>query len=229
MAIINKEGNGIIVPHLDKTLTFMLPFIDDFSTRDKGGVKKAIDEKNLLRPTTAQTLSLMNLVLQNPEDEHCKGILQKLKRYFLWTSTENLYTSEGIIVYDDIDGKMPSDKKGLLKLLEEGNKAVRFVPYGFKRASQSISEFVKNPYVIAQAGELLEEVIINVANKISNYDSHDVDTLDHIGKEDMKRPTAIDIRSGTGVYAHDALCIGEYPEYDWGSEGGAYGILKPSR
>jgi hypothetical protein len=227
MAIVNPEGNGILVPHLGKTLTFILPFIDDLSTREKGSsVMETIDEKDLLRPTTAQTLSLLNLVLQNPDEEHCKNIIQKLRNYFLWTSTENLYTSKGIIIYDNVDGKMPSDRDGLLKLLEEGNKAVKLVPYGFKRSSQPLSEFVKNPYVIAQAGDLPEEMISNVADKINKYGVHDVDTLDHFGTEDMKRPTSINLSSGTGPYAHAALCIGEYPEYDWGSMGGSFGIVK---
>ena len=77
-----------------------------------------------------------------------------------WTSTKNLWAIGGIIVYDDPEGKMPSEVEPLLKLHKEGNPAVRLVRYGFKTGAHTISDFIKNPFVIAQVGnnDLMERV-----------------------------------------------------------------------
>jgi len=173
----NLKGNGkivlvrteisteIYVSHMGEPLAFSLPI------EEKGDyieVMTQIRGERLSIPTTAQTFSLVNLALQNPDEEHCQDILNKFRRNYFWTSTENLYTPKEIIVYDNVDGTMPFDRESLLKRHKEGDKAVRVVPYGFKTKRQSVNELLKNPYVIAQVGSKdMLEVVKRVVEGVS--------------------------------------------------------------
>ena len=190
------KGNGQLrtgrteldIPHLEEIITFGLPLVGSDNYQKVMG---KISKEGMLRPTTAQTFSLIDLALQNPNEEHCKDILSKLSRNWLWTSTENLYTPNEIIVYDNVDGNMPSGKESLLKRFKDGDKAIRVVPYGFKRESQSVSELAKNPYVIAQVGDkgFAEDVVARVAERISRKEPY-VWALNHTN-EDVKKYTAL--------------------------------------
>jgi len=196
MEIKELNGNGkivvarkeIYVPHLDGVFASSLPMVGPASFKN---VMSAIDEDKGLRPTTAQTFSLVDLALQNPEEEHCKDILSKFKNKWFWTATESLWGNEDVIVYDNVDGKMPFDRKSLIKRYEDGDEAVRIVPYGFKTESQSIAKFIKNPYVIAQVGNKnMIDVVKRVTKRISNIDPY-VSALGSTN-EDVKRYTVLD-------------------------------------
>src|SRR3989344_5527727 len=123
MKIIDLKGNGRLrtergrteldVPHLGKTLTYVLPLIGP--TYHQNAMFK-IDSQNLYRPTTAHVISLVDVALQNLNDPHCADIYDKFRTRYLWTGTEITFFSEGIFVYDDIDGKMPNNSKLLIKL-----------------------------------------------------------------------------------------------------------------
>lgn len=167
------KGNGkivvarteIYVPHLGEVLAFSLPMNgpDYFE-----GVMAVIDKDKGLRPTTAQTLSLVDLALQNIGEEHCKDILNKFRNNWFWTATENLWGKNDVIVYDNVDGKMPSSGKSLRKMHRDGNEAIRIVPYGFETEDQSVAELLKNPYVIAQVGDKdMLDVVKRVAEGIN--------------------------------------------------------------
>lgn len=160
------KGNEINVPHLEEIITFRLPLTGPDYYQN---VMDKISQEGMSRPTTAQTFSLIDLALQNPEEKHCKNIIYKLRNNWLWTSTENLYTPNEIIVYDNADGNMPSDRESLLKRFKDGDKSIRVVPYEFKREFQSVSELVKNPYIIAQVGnkDFAENVVARVAERVS--------------------------------------------------------------
>jgi len=190
------NGNGRIriarteidVPHLNEMMTFGFPLLGpDYYQK----VMSAISDEGMLRPTTSQMFSLIDLAFKNSDEEHCKDIISKLRNNWLWTSTENLYTPKEIIVYDNTDGKMPSDRESLLNMNKNGNKAVRIVPYEFKRESQSISDLVKNPYILAQVGskEFAEDVVARVAEKISK-NKHYVWALNPVDSNE-KRYTAL--------------------------------------
>lgn len=189
------KGNGKIfvarteihVPHLGKVLAFSLPMAGPSYFKNVMG---AIDSDKLLRPTTAQALSLVDLALQNPGEEHCKDILSKFRSNYFWTSTENLWGDNDIIVYDNVDGTMPSDRKSLVKRHKDGDKAVRIVPYGFKTERQSVDELLKNPYVIAQIGNKdMLDVVKRVAEGVSKNKPY-VWALSPT-KADAKRYTAL--------------------------------------
>jgi hypothetical protein len=86
-----------------------------------------------------------------------------------WTSTKNLWTPEGVIVFDDPEGNMPKDEKSLMSLYQQGNPSVRYVKKGFKDDEMSISDFVKNPLIVAQVGnEDLTDLIYQRARAINS-------------------------------------------------------------
>lgn len=172
--VVQDDGKTeIYVPHLGETLAFRLPLSEPhYFIR----VMEEIDSQGLSRPTTAQTLSLVSLALQNRNEEHCKDILSTFRSSGLWTSTENLQGRNDVIVYDNVDGKMSSDRTTLLKLMT-GDKAFRVVPHFFKSEKQSIDQLLKNSYVIAQVGgsEDMLNVIQGVARGVGSrlpYVSH---------------------------------------------------------
>jgi len=167
MVITNLKGGQIKtgrteldVSHLGRTLTYLLPLIGPDYYKNAMG---KIDSQGLYRPTTAEVLSLIDLALQNQEEQHCAEILDKFRKNYLWTATESLSFSEGVLVYDNIDGKMPQTSKGLLELLNAKDKRVRLVSPGFKTGIMPISEFLMNSYTIAQAGEGMIETAERIA------------------------------------------------------------------
>ncbi len=148
-----------------------------------------IDSQDLYRPTTAETLSLVDLALQNPDEQYCAKILKRFKNNYLWTGTESLSFSEGVLVYDNIDGKMPQTSKGLLDLVNAKDERVRLVHSEFERGYMSISKFLKNPYTIAQIGENMIETAERIAKSISKKGAY-VFGLDK-SSSDTKRLTAV--------------------------------------
>jgi|GEM_PF-2678316 len=168
MEVIELKGNGQLrtgrteldVPHLGKTLTFVLPLIGPNYHRD---VMQGIDSQGLYRPTTAQIFSLVDLALQNPDEPHCAEIRNRFKNNYLWTGTETLSFPDGVLVYDNIDGKMPQTSEGLIKLADAGDKRVRLVEPDFETGWMPIPKFLKNPKTIAQVGEEMIPIVERVA------------------------------------------------------------------
>ena len=176
MAIETKELEGgrirlgrieMDYRHRDETLTSVYPLAHQgYFQRVMGN----ITARKLLRPTTAQTFSLIDFALNNPDSQECKDIISIVNYEGLWTATENLWGDKDVIIYDNVDGKMPTDRKSLIKRMKDGDKSVRVAPYQFKsRGSQSISDFVTNPFIIGQVGDgdFAEEVVARVAKRIS--------------------------------------------------------------
>ncbi len=194
METISLKGNGRIkvvrteieVPHAGGIITHVLPLFDPGNYQKVMG---NISQEGLLRPTTGQTLSLVALALQNLDEKHCKTILSKLTNQYLWTSTENLYGEKDVIVYDNVNGQMPSDRASLVKRMKDGDETVRAVPYGFQTGSQSVSDLIKNPYIIAQVGNLPLEVVAEIAKKVSEAQSY----VYALGSQnrDVKKYTAV--------------------------------------
>jgi hypothetical protein len=193
---LNGNGKMLVIartelyaPHLDEVLAFALPMAGN---GPYGAVMATINSERLARPTTAQTLSLVDLALKNKDDEHCEDILTKFRNQHFWSATENLWGKEDVVIYDNVDGKMPSDRASLIKRMKAGDKAVRVVPYGFETGSQSVTDFVKNPYVLAQVGnnkDFAEDVVARVASGLSKVKPY----LWALGPQnsDIKRYTAL--------------------------------------
>jgi hypothetical protein len=118
-------------------------------------VMGAIDSQDLLRPTTAQTLSLVRAALQNPEDEYCAEVLSRFSGpgSYLWTGTENLGFPGGAFLYDNVDGERSSISGGqLIEILAAGDSSVRFARKGFKFGELDIEDAVLNDYTVGQIG-----------------------------------------------------------------------------
>ena len=221
MAIITLNGNGQIktgrteidVPHKDGIITFVYPLK---GPNYHSNVMSEIDSDSLFRPTTAQTFSLVDLAIQNKNEAHCAEVLNRFKNNYLWTSTESLSVPAGVIVYDNVDGKMPANSKDLLEKLSAGDSSVRFVPKGFKTGAMPISEFLKHPYTIAQVGEDMLETIERVAKYYHKKEAY-VFGLDN-AVSDTKRFTALgSIWLGCGLDL-DGSCR------DDGRNGFAFGV-----
>lgn len=227
MTIITLKGNGEIrtgrteidAPHKEGTITFVYPMHGP-SYHEK--VMGEIDSDNLLRPTTAKTFSLLDLAINNPDEAFCSDILNKFKKNYLWSSTESVSFPKGVIVYDNSDGKMPQTSKGLLELIDAKDKRAGLVEPGFEIGVMPISEFLKNPYVIAQVGEDILEVVERVAKNCHKREAH-VFALDR-SNEDIKTYTKF-----FSPLSDNGLCLRSlyHGVSSWG--GFASGVLKETK
>ncbi len=194
MEVIDLKGNGQVriagiemdVPYLGKTITYTLPLIGPNFHQNVMG---SIDKAKLLRPTTAQTLSLVDLALQNPEEANCQEVLTRFKKNYLWTSTEGLSFSDGYIAYDNIDGKMPQTSQKLTKMLDAKDPRVRFVKPGFKTGYLPMNEFLKHPVLTAHVGEEMIPVVERIAKKFNKSRGY-VFAVDK-SESDAKRLSAV--------------------------------------
>ena len=211
MAVTELKGNGQLrtvrteldVPHLSKALTFVLPLIGPSYHRT---VMEGIDSQKLYRPTTAEVFSLVDLALQNPEEPHCAEILNRFRKNYLWTGTESLSFPDGVIVYDNIDGKMPQTREGLLKLADAKDNRVRIVKPDFSTDWMPIADFLKSPYTIAQVGEDMIQVVERVAKACHKREAG----IWSLGKRasDTNRQTAVYSYWGGGRLYLDGYCLG---------------------
>ncbi len=127
-----------------------------------------------------------------------------------WTSTKNLWTPDGILVFDDPAGDMPKDEKSLRELYGEGNPAVRYVKRGFKDGEMSISDFVKNPLVIAQVGNAdLMDLVSQRANAISKEKSYILNDYLNGKKPSSLKSTALDSFGLCGQFMHMYCSVGQ--------------------
>lgn len=212
MAVLTLKGNvkirsfdtEIDVPYKGEIITFVRPLLKVYDDYD--AVMREIDSQNLLRPTTAQTLSLIDLAKKNEDDDYCKRIFREFNLDSLWTSTESLSLPEGFIVYDNIDGKMPVNRKSLMEKSSAKDEFVRFVPRGFKTGSMPISDFLKHPYIIAQVGEdMLEtlERVVKIYNEKTASPPYLPDWIGYVSPEGIRNYTMLDTKSNF-EFKHDS-------------------------
>ena len=202
------------IPHREGIVTFVTPLVGpDYHQK----VMSEIDSKSLVRPTTAQTLSLLDIALQNPDEPHCAELLNRFRNHYLWTATESLSIPRGVFVYDNIRGDMPSSSSELVKLFDNGDERVRFVERGFGTGDMKISEFLDHPYLRAQVGsEEMIPVVERVAKAVNQNMAY-VWGLDNANK-DTKRLSAL---GGCGGWR---IVLGCYSGY--GGCGRAFGVLE---
>lgn len=126
-----KEGRTTItVPHQGKRITFVAPHFGRGRYHDVG---EQIDGTGLLRPTFAETVSLVYSATKNQDNNYAMQVLDILNRNWFWGFNE--------IVYKPGEGAYISDR----------NRKNIHVPFGFKTGEQSIDALVENPFVIALA------------------------------------------------------------------------------
>jgi len=124
-----KEGRTtIVVPHKGKRVTFVAPY---FGTGTYNQVGKQIDDAKLLRPTFAETVSLVYSAIQNKDKKYAQQVLDILNTNWLWGFNN--------IIYKPKEGAFISDR----------NRKDVHVPFGFKTGEYSIANLVKNPFVLA--------------------------------------------------------------------------------
>jgi len=150
---------------------------------------------------------------------------------FFWTSTRNLWTPEGIIVYDDPERKMPSDAETLMKMHNDGDPTVRYVKRGFKDGKMTIEDFVNNPLVLAQVKtqevgeEKMKDIVRYIAKSFAVDSEHAYVHNDYFeGKQDKRelplRHTGIDIWGPRYRMLHLYCSAGE------DVDGGVHGYMK---
>lgn len=170
-----KRRRELVVPHEGKEIRFAYHNGGDnydlleLTNLDWGLTYKEctrrIDSMGLIRPTSAQTASLIN-ELAKAENGPMKYIFSSTKSIFEFT--ENFYTkkdcgkySNGIFLYDNLqDAPLSANIKTLIKKLESGDNSVRFVkrdvdhlefmhPNGRKIAR---TKLVQDDYMLARYG-----------------------------------------------------------------------------
>ena len=133
---------------------------------DYNHVMQAVSNKGLVRPTSAQLISLLNDSYQNAGSTLSADIVDKFEHHYLWTATEHItLPNQGILIYDNIQGeKLPIDR--LVAMHNARNERVRFAPYGFKTKTQSISDFLSNPLVIEHFGEAAMPIVEEIVKRL---------------------------------------------------------------
>lgn len=210
------------IPHEGKTISFQYPAFRG----TYGDVAEQIDKDNLKRPTSSETASLVYDAFQNPEGEYESKIIKILRTEWLWEFTGNLYLPKGEgeiqngVILDlnpkITDKRLNMNKKSLIKRLYEGDKSVKFVPFGYKTEDQSPFKLIKNPYVLARYGEEGAEKIAEIASKCK-YRPY-LGIFDFVNKE-------IVTMSVLRCMPYDRLEIGSCYSDDDG-DGYAFGVLR---
>jgi len=137
-----------------------------FGPNDYQMIMQQIGAGRLLRPTSGQLISLLDVVLQNEDDSWCQNIIDKFKNEYLWTCTEHItLPNEGIIIYDNINGMNP-DTDLRKRCVTDNN--FRFVPFGFKTEYQGLDDYLNNPYVIKHFGENHMGAVERVARRLKS-------------------------------------------------------------
>lgn len=213
------------VPHKGELINFEYPVVS--GTYD--AVARAIDKKELNRPTSAQTASLVYDAFQNKDGKYESEIIQILKDAWFWEFTGNLYLpkskdeyNNGVIIEDNptiSGGKLVMNKNDLVKRLNDGDSNVRFVPFGFKVEDQTIKELEKNPYIIARYGEEGAEKIAKIASEYKG--SPYLWSFDSVNEETTKM-SQLGLYRGSG----DGLLV-DGGGWDSNSDGHAFGVCIP--
>jgi hypothetical protein len=182
------------VPELHQVITFG-PNL--YGRGNQPNVMAQVSQAGLSRPTTTQVLCLFDFALRHPNHKHCQYILKKAGRgefSYLFTATEDLTNSEGLYVFDNIDGTMPQTSAELETLRQAKDLRIRFVPRGFKSRVMPIGDFLKHPVTQAHIEEPALPIAERVARRL-HKDSAYVGALDH-SDSDTLRYMALD--SGWG-------------------------------
>jgi len=133
-------------------------------------VGKNIEKDGLLRPTMAETSSLVHAVFFDKLDEkYSSKIKEMMKMRYLWTFTAILYVpNKGAYIQDapeTLDNMLYMEESDLVKKLQRNDKSVRFVPFGYKVEYMTPKELGKNKFVIGLAGREGAEKLAEAAGK----------------------------------------------------------------
>jgi len=135
------------------------------------GLRQADYGKGFGMPTMPELVPLVYASLENKNYDTAKNVIKTLRNNWItgknnWITgnTGILYIPKGIYVQDNPklkEGRISMNQKTLERKLgkheEKGvvfseDKNIRFIPYGFKRKSQSALDLARNPGIIALTG-----------------------------------------------------------------------------
>ena len=196
-AKIERGYIELTVPYKDSELTFIYPAKGQNTYTEVGN---EIEQNGLIRSTSEKTIHLVHSAYFDEgiykDEPEFKNIKEIIKNRWFWEFTRNLWTSEGVYVYDNGDGK-PKDKDYLEAKLSASDKRVKFVPKGFKLGEQTSKELEENPYIIARYGDEGAEKLAEVAGQFRNNPPYIYSLTDVRNSE--QRVSALGCNSGGGL------------------------------
>ena len=228
------------VSHNDQELGFAYP---SFGPGDYQTVNRELLENGLEVPTEEYIISLIHTayydskVSEEPEFKNIKDLIghRFICNLWLWIFNQNLWTSEGVYVVQDLDAtrinqtldvneleeklKNADKSKDGLRISQDGK--VRFAPTGSYRLGRHTSEsLVKDGFVRASYGEQGAEKIGEVSTKIKSDPF--IKGNPFIMGPDMQKEKLIQTSSGFKK-EHGMLFIDGYCS---GYGGHAFGVIK---
>ena len=153
-----KEKVGVTTIELDEGLVFNSKRVGPMNFN---GLRNADYGQDFRMPTMPELVPLVYASLENKNYETAQNVIKTLKNHWITGNTGILYVPEGMFVQDNPNirnGKISMNKKTLKNKLgsyeEKGvvfseDKNVRFVPYGFKKESQTPLELSQNTGISA--------------------------------------------------------------------------------
>lgn len=173
------------VPELQRAITFAY---DLFGKGNQPDVMAQVSAKGLTRPTTTETLCLLDFALRYPNHPKSQDILRKAGKgecSYLFSATEDLCCPEGIYALDNVDGKMPKKSLELANMRDNGDLRIRFVPRGFKSDVMPIGDFLRHPVTLAHIEESALPIAERVARKLHQNSAY-VGALDHSDSDTIR-------------------------------------------
>ena len=221
-----EQVTKLIVPHEDGETVFLHPAFKGTLSQ----LAKQIDSFGLVklsRPTSRQTISLVDDAWQNPNGKYEKEIIDILKDFLLYEFTGILYVKKqgkkdelcnGVFFEDNpqikngmfimnrqsLTSKLQSAKTiktSSVDILVSADKTIRYAPFGFKTEELSSSDLAKNAFSI---GKYLEEGAEKAARVSGKYKLGPLLLLSELNdnQELIKVPTLSSDFCGPG------LCVG---------------------
>jgi len=133
-------------------------------------IGKEIEKDGLLRPTMAETVSLVyDSFFDKIDKEYSNKIKKIMEDKWLGAFTGILYIpNKGAYIQDDPEirnSRAYMKESDLVKKLQRNDKSARFVPFGYKIGYMTPKELEKNEFIIGLAGIEGAEKLAEVAGK----------------------------------------------------------------
>lgn len=180
---IERGQTKLYVPHQGREIAFIHPAVDPNNYRSVGA---EILKRNQDVPTGDKTASLIYAAYCIPESENYqefKDVKDIMRKRWLWVFNNNLWTSKGVYVQDDLKAEGRSkqlDVNKLERMLKGGkqiqgigfskDKTLRFAPKEtYQFGPQTPEQFAKNGFIIASCGKEGAEKLAEASTKFPNH------------------------------------------------------------
>jgi len=162
-----EKLEGIVIPNGEEIWTFGMPM-------DGKGYFKTVMErvgKRGLRPTTRQTIYFADRLLENQEQLNFRDAIANFRQNVFWTSTMQTSFPNGMFVYDNPQGDMPTSSKNLAEDFIQAGSNVRYVKPGFRTGEMKILDWLNH--------SLFQAYITHNGN----IDEEDIRTAERLAKK----------------------------------------------